>query len=176
MARRRRSVCAVSLALGSTSSGTRAARRWKSSEGGCCGAISTLDAAAIAPAPIACASGTGPQMRKPGMLASALSAPFKPSAPAFASVTTEWSWRPPSRHANAAGCGPTEKERSSSSPSRHIELKESPFDRDGKSLFEEFSESKTYKDNNSQNFFLLFLSTAAFTYQVPLFTAGGFLV
>ena len=58
-------MCAVSLTLGSTSSGTRAVRRWYSRAGATCGDMSTLDAAARAPAPTACASGTGPQLRTP---------------------------------------------------------------------------------------------------------------
>ena len=48
-------------------------------------------------------------------------------------------------------------------------IERNPFDRDGKGLTEEFCESKAI---TLRNFFLLFLSAATFTYQVPLFTAG----
>jgi hypothetical protein len=41
--------------------------------------------------------------------------------------------------------------------------------RDGKSLIEEFTVSKAF---TLRKLLFLFLSTATFTYQVPLFTAG----
>ena len=50
-------------------------------------------------------------------------------------------------------------------------IERNPFDRDGKGLTEEFCESKAL---TLRKLFLLFLSTATFAYQVPLFTAGPF--
>ena len=50
-------------------------------------------------------------------------------------------------------------------------IERNPFERDGKSLIEEFSDRKAI---TLRKLVFLFLSTATFTYQVPLFTAGLF--
>ena len=151
-----------------------ATRRSKSRAGARCGASSTLDAAARAPAPTACAFGTGPQMRTAGMIASAL----RIWGTAGAAVRTERSWRPPCRHANADGCGPTDKSHSSPSHSAIKRVNRLTITRDSvlirshmlrKDLIDFERGFRNQKMSTPERDFV----TATFVYQVPLITAGG---